>query len=227
MKTLSIKNQKQRPGPSRSWWASHSLSPNGLRPWLPGTCVFGGPSSVGSTGAHGPRQSFGACGAGKGLPSATKWVWLPAPKPSVYSNGSHWSHGDPEAGGSAPALGSWNHWLVRQEREDSRLPLDTTHKNKSLHVRYPRRRIIPTTSQLCDFHVMENTLIWNITVHHSQTCDTGVTSRAQLKANCLGTRRTWGHFLAWFSRLRIQKCSDIFLGHGHGSDLALLSFDFL
>ena len=41
VKTLSIKNQKQRPGPSRSWWASHSLSPNGHRPWLPGPCVFG------------------------------------------------------------------------------------------------------------------------------------------------------------------------------------------
>lgn len=129
--------------------------------------------------------------------------------------------------GEVPCLGSWKRWLVREEREDSRLPLDTTHKNKSLHVRYPRRRIIPTTSQLCDFHVMENTLIGSFTVHHSQTCDTGVTSRAQLKANCPGTRRTWGHFLAWLSRLRIQKCSDIFLGHGHGSDLALLSFDFL
>ena len=164
MRSPSRKDRNQRAGPSRSWWASHSLSPNGLRPWLPGTCVFGGPSSVGSTGAHGLRQSFGACGAGKGLPSATKWVWLPAPKPSVYSNGSHWSHGDPEAGGSAPALGSWNRWLVRQEREDSRLPLDTTHKNKSLHVRYPRRRIIPTTSALGDFAAMEKACQWKITL---------------------------------------------------------------
>ena len=224
MRSPSRKDRNQRAGPSRSWWASHSLSPKGHRPWLPGPCVFGGPSSVGSTGAHGQRQSFGI---GKGLPSAPEGFWLPAAKPSVYPNGSHRWHGEPEAGGSAPALGSWNRWLVRQERDDSRLPLDTTHKNKTLHVRYPRRRIIPTTSQLCDFHVMENTVIWNITVHHSQTCDTGVTSRAQLKANCPGTRRTWGHFLAWFSRLRIQKCSDIFLNHKHGSDLALLSFDFL
>ena len=152
VKTLSIKNQKQRPGPSRSWWASHSLSPNGLRPWLPGPCVFGGPSSVGSTGAHGQRQSFGI---GKGLPSAPKGFWLPAAKPSVHPNGSHWWHGEPEAGGSAPALGSGTRWLGRMEGDDKGLPLDTTHKTVSLHVWSHRRRIIPTTSALGDFAAME------------------------------------------------------------------------
>ena len=75
VRSPSRKDRNQRAGPSRSWWASHSLSPNGHRPWLPGPCVFGGPSSVGSTGAHGQRQSFGI---GKGLPSAPKGFWLPA-----------------------------------------------------------------------------------------------------------------------------------------------------
>ena len=111
VKTLSIKNQKQRPGPSRSWWASHSLSPNGHRPWLPGPCVFGGPSSVGSTGAHGQRQSFGI---GKGLPSAPEGFWLPAAKPSVHPNGSHWWHGNLRLG-EVPlpwdqGPGGWEGW---------------------------------------------------------------------------------------------------------------------
>ena len=97
-------HRNQRAGPSRTWWASHSLSPNGHLPWLPGTCVFGWQSSVGSIGAHGQRQSCGACGAGKGLLPATKWVWLLAPKPSVYCNGSHTLHWEPEAGIIAPIL---------------------------------------------------------------------------------------------------------------------------
>ena len=44
------------------------------------------------------RKSCGECGAGKGKLPATKWVWLPKPKPSVYSNGSHRSHLKPEIG---------------------------------------------------------------------------------------------------------------------------------
>ncbi len=161
MRSPSRKDRNQRAGPSRSWWASHSLSPNGHRPWLPGPCVFGGPSSVGSTGAHGQRQSFGI---GKGLPSAPKGFWLPAAKPSVHPNGSHWWHGEPEAGGSAPALGSGTRWLGRMEGDDKGLPLDTTHKTVSLHVWSHRRRIIPTTSALGDFAAMEKACQWKITL---------------------------------------------------------------
>ena len=115
-RSLSRKDRNQRPGPSGSWCASHSLRSKRHLPWLLGTFVFGVQGSVGSTGAHGPRQSFGAWVPGKGLPSATKWLWLPAPKTSVDPYGSHWLHGEHESGGSAPALGSWNRWLVGQAR---------------------------------------------------------------------------------------------------------------
>ena len=115
-RSLSRKDRNQRPGTSGSWCASHSLRSKRHLPWLLGTFVFGVQGSVGSTGAHGPRQSFGAWVPGKGLPSATKWLWLPAPKTSVDPYGSHWLHGEHESGGSAPALGSWNRWLVGQAR---------------------------------------------------------------------------------------------------------------
>ena len=147
VRSLSRKPRNQRAGPSRNWWSYHSLSPNGHLPWLPCTCVFGWPSSVGSTGAHGQRQSFGACGAGKDLSSAPKWFWLPAANKSVYSHGSHWTHGETEAEGSAPALGSWTRWLVRPEGDDRSLPLDTT-PALSLHVGYSRRCIMAATLHL-------------------------------------------------------------------------------
>ena len=213
MKTLRIKNQKQRPGPSRSWWASHSLSPNGLRPWLPGTCVFGWPSSVGSTGARDPKQSFGACGAGKGLPSATKWIWLPAPKPSVSSNGSHWSHGDREAGGSAPALGSWNRCLVRQEGEDRRpAPGDNTH-NQVSPCGVPQKKDNPRRLTTWGFRCYgqhmpsgrSQVIVFPYLGHRRCT-------KAQLNVNGLVPMRARGHSLASLSRLKFQNCCHMFLG---------------
>ena len=47
---------------------------------------------------------------------------------------------------------------------------------------------------------------------------------AQLKVNCLVTTTAWGHSLALFSRPRLRIAVTFFLGHGHGSDVALLSF---
>ena len=56
-------------------------------------------------------------------------------------------------------------------------------------------------------------VIWKILGHPLfQTSATGVDKRAQPKINYLETTRAWGHCLASFSRLRIQNCSDIFLG---------------
>ena len=131
---MSRKPRNKREESSRTWWASHSLSPNGHQHWWPGTCVFGWQSSVGSGVAHGQRQSYGACGAGKGLLPATKWVWLPSPNPPVYSNGSHGSNGEPEGGVSDPVLESWNWWLARPEGDDVGPSLEPTLQTKSLKV---------------------------------------------------------------------------------------------
>ena len=97
--------------PLPSFEAPSSLVARHLRVWGAGFCwVHWGPWS------EAELWGLGAWVPGKGLPSATKWLWLPAPKTSVDPYGSHWLHGEHESGGSAPALGSWNRWLVGQAR---------------------------------------------------------------------------------------------------------------
>lgn len=175
--------------------------------------MFGWPRSVGSTGARDPKQSFGACGAGKGLPSATKWIWLPAPKPSVSSNGSHWSHGDREAGGSAPALGSWNRCLVRQEGEDRRpAPGDNTH-NQVSPCGVPQKKDNPRRLTTWGFRCYgqhmpsgrSQIIVFPYLGHRRCT-------KAQLNVNGLVPMRARGHSLASLSRLKFQNCCHMFLG---------------
>ena len=77
----------------------------------------------------------------------------------------------------------WDHGtggLLGQKERMEGLPLGTTHRTKSLHVGYPRRRIIPTTSQLGDFCVMDNTChLEGPQSSFFQTCATGIPTTAQ------------------------------------------------
>ena len=67
LRFLSRKHRNKIAGPSRTLWASHTLSPNGPLPWLPSTCLFVWPRSLGSIGAHGQRQSYGPVALGRSL----------------------------------------------------------------------------------------------------------------------------------------------------------------
>ena len=188
-------------------------SPNYHLPWLPCTCVFGWQRCFRSTGSHDQRQSFDACGSLKVLISTSKWFWLPASKPSFFPMVLTGCMGILRLG-ELPL--SWDDgtsgWKGKKERTKG-LHLYTTHNNKSLHVEFPRRRIIPSMSQLGDFWVMENTChLEDPKTSFHQTCATGVPTMAQPKVNCLVTTRAWGHYLAFFHRLRIKNCCDIFLG---------------
>ena len=122
---------------------------------------------MGYIGAHCQRQSFGACGAGNSLLPATKWFWLPAPKPSVSSNGPHGLMGHLGLG-EVPQ--SWDHetndWQGKKEMTEG-LSLETPLQTKSLHVGCPRSRIIPTTSHLGVVCVLFDNAILKILVERS------------------------------------------------------------
>ena len=106
------------------------------------------------------------------------------------------------------------------------MPLDTTHITPSLQVGYASRRILPATAHLGDVCVTHHTChLEDPQSSLFQTWGTGVPTRAQPKVNGLETTRPWGHSLAAFHRPWIPHVCDIFLGPGHGSDLALLSSD--
>ena len=111
---------------------------------------------------------------------------------------------------------SWDHgtggWQgPKEKRED--LCLDPTLQTKSLHVGYPKSRIIPAASQIGVVCILADTChLDHPSLEVFQTCSTGHAIIAQPKGNCLVTTRAWGHFLALFSRLRIQHCRDLFLG---------------
>ena len=141
-RSLIRKHRNQRAGPYGTWWVSHSLSPKGHLHWLSGTYVFGWQSSMGSVGAHGHRQSCVGYGAGKGLLPATKWIWLPAQKPSVYSNVSQCSQWNLRLGEVSL---SWDHgkgvWQSQKETTEV-LCLDPTLK-PSLSSGVPKKHNNP------------------------------------------------------------------------------------
>ena len=153
VRSLSRKHRNQRAGPSRTWWASHTLSPNGHLPWFPGTCVFGWQCSWGLLWPMVRGRAV--------VPVVLGRAYFLPPNGFGCQSQSHLCIPMVPTGRMGNLrLGevtlSWDHgtvgWQVLKETAKS-LSLDTTLQTHFLQVGNLRSRIIPTTSHLgvvCD-----------------------------------------------------------------------------